>query len=434
MKFHSARSASFLLLASLASVAWSQDTGPGLLPLPPLPPTPGYGVMRVANNDALWGQPEPSPIPIVEPSLGGDQYVEAMKGGYEGGSCTSVAGPCGGSCACHNHYVYANALIMNRLLPGGFVTSVYGSGAQAINFCNQEFGNTWVGGFEVGTGWCFGCNCSNAIEMVYWGLFPATQTAQATGSIDSLIDFGSLDYNGGSANVPFTNSTIHTLDSYYSFNSVEVTLVGNGLTGGPFGCGMCGCGYGNAGSPWGFGYTLGFRYMNFTDGFLFSGDTTDNQIDGDATELNYLGQFNNNLFGFQIGSGISYVVSNSLTAYVIGKVGVYDNCVTGLQRVYGTLGNADINNGPYTGQDAVVRTASRNTFAMSGQIDLGGRWAINQSWSTNFGYRLLGLSGVATAEDNFQTANFHDVDGMAFLDRNGSLLIHGLYAGATYCW
>jgi hypothetical protein len=197
---------------------------------------------------------------------------------------------------------------------------------------------------------------------------------------------------------------------------------------------MCGCAYGNAGSPWGFGYTLGFRYLNFSDRFLFSSDPTGNAINGDAAELNYLGQFNNNLFGFQLGSGISYAVSNSLTTYVIGKVGVYDNHVTGLQRVYGTAGNATINNGPFNGDDAVVRTAGRETFAMSGQIDLGGRWAINQSWSTNFGYRLLGLSGVATAQDNFQTANFHDVDGMAFLNRSGSLLIHGMYAGATYCW
>ena len=433
MKSMSARSASLLLLASLTSVAWCQDTGPSLFPLPPLPPVSGHAVTQTTATNVLWGQPEPSPIPVVEPGVGGEQYVDAMKGGYEG-TCDTIAGPCGGSCCCHNHYVYANALLMNRLLPGGFVTSTFGSGSQAINFCNQEFGNIWVGGFEIGTGWCFGCNCNNALEVVYWGLYPATGSARATGSINSLIDFSSLDYNGGSADLAFDSANIHVLESDYTFHSVEVNLVGNGLCGGPFGCGMCGCCCGTAGSPWGFGYSLGFRYMNFSDRFLFSGDTTDSAIDGDPTELNYLGQFNNNLFGFQIGSGISYCVCNSLTAYVIGKVGVYDNQVTGLQRVYGTLGNADINNGPYTNEDAVVRTASRASFAMSGQIDLGGRWAINNCWSANFGYRVLGLSGVATADDNFQTANFHDVEGMAFLDRDGSLLLHGAYAGATYCW
>jgi hypothetical protein len=93
-----------------------------------------------------------------------------------------------------------------------------------------------------------------------------------------------------------------------------------------------------------------------------------------------------------------------------------------------------INNGPYTGQDFVVRTANRSTFAMSGQIDLGGRWAITNNWSANFGYRVLALAGVATADDNFQQSQFHDVDGVAFFNRSGSFLIHGAYAGATYCF
>jgi hypothetical protein len=430
MKSICARSASLLLLASLTSVAWCQDTGPSLLPLPPLPASPGYPVLPASTNDAFWGQAEAAPVPLVEPGVQ-QPYMDAMKGGYEG----TIAGPCGATYCTGNHYVYANALLMNRLRPGGFVTSFYGgSFDQAINFCNREFGRTWVGGFEIGTGWCFGCNCNNALEVVYWGLFPGDESARATGNVSSLIDFGSLDYNGANANASYDNARFHQLESAYSFNSVEVNLVGNSLCGGPFGCGMCGCCTGRSGSPWGFGYTLGFRYINFSDRFLFSSDPTDGAIDGDPQELNYLGQFNNNLFGFQLGTGLSYCVSDSLTAYVIGKVGVYNNHVTAVQRVYGPLGNATINNGPYNGQDAVVNTGGRDTFSMSGQIDFGGRWAINNAWSVNFGYRVLGLSGVATTEANFQQDNFHDVDGMAFLERSGSLLLHGAYAGATYCW
>jgi len=426
-------------LVFIASSAWCQDTGlPSLLPLPPLPAVgSGYPVWPAAASEALWGNSEPSPVqtgPIQSPAQipASSDYSDAMKGGYE--SCSAIAGPCGGSTCCNNHYVYANALAMNRLRPGGFVTSVFGSGSQAINFCNREFGGTWVGGFEVGTGWCFGCNCNNALEVVYWGLYPGDESARARGNVSSLIDFSSLDYNGGNANLAFTNAQVQELESSYSFNSVEINLVGNSMCGGPFGCAMCGCCMGRSGSPWGFGYTAGFRYMSFSDRFLFSSDTADDDINGNPEELNYLGQFNNNLFGFQMGSGLSYCVTNSFTAYVIGKVGIYDNHVTGLQRVYGSLGNADINNGPFIGQDAVVRTAGRETFAVSGQIDLGGRWAITDAWSANFGYRVLGLSGVATTEANFQQANFHDVDGMAFLERSGSLLLHGAYLGTTYCW
>jgi opacity protein-like surface antigen len=191
---------------------------------------------------------------------------------------------------------------------------------------------------------------------------------------------------------------------------------------------------GRSGSPWGFGYLAGFRYINFSDRFLFSSNANSTNLTTDPAALNYLGQFNNNLFGFQLGSGLSYCVSNSLTAYAIGKVGVYDNSVTSLQRVYGAAGNAVINNGPFNGQQFVVQSAARDTFAMSGQIDLGGRWAITNNWSANFGYRVLALAGVATADDNFQQSQFHDVSGIAFLNRSGSLLIHGAYLGTTYCW
>jgi len=470
MRSNCAWSASLaVLLATMTGPAWCQDAGlPSLLPLPPMPAaTSGYPVRPAAASGLNWYQgtdqatiaplqspsqgalpapartvaPLPQPMPEIagNPSVLGNDYLGAMKGGYDGsivsnGSCGTIGG-CGGNACCGNHYVYANALLMNRLRPGGFATSTFNAtGNQAINFCNQEFGGQWVGGFEVGTGWCFGCNCNSALELVYWGLFPATGTAGATGGVNSLINFSDLNYNGANANVPFTNAQIQQAQSAYNFNSVEANLVGNSLCGGPFGCGMCGLCSGRAGSPWGFGYVAGFRYMNFTDRFLFSSNANSTDLVNDPNALNYLGQFNNNLYGFQLGSGLSYCVTNRLTAYVIGKAGVYDNVVSGLQRVYGTAGNAVINNGPYTGQDFVVRTANRSTFAMSGQIDLGGRWAITNNWSANFGYRVLALAGVATADDNFQQTQFHDVDGVAFLNRSGSFLIHGAYAGATYCF
>src|SRR4051794_37025129 len=170
MKFFSARGASLftllssgasllILLSSMASTAWCQDTGPGLFPLPPLPTVPNYPVRRAAANDALWGQAEPSPVPQVgelprpasDQSVLGPEYLDAMKGGYDG-SCTSVASPCGGSACCHNHYVYANALVMTHNKMGGFVTSTDSiTGNARLFFCNQEFGNLWAGGLEVGT-------------------------------------------------------------------------------------------------------------------------------------------------------------------------------------------------------------------------------------------------------------------------------------------
>jgi hypothetical protein len=268
---------------------------------------------------------------------------------------------------------------------------------------------------------------------VYWGIFPSTGTARFRDDLDSTIDFTALDYNGASAQIPFTSALVQQVEYDFNFNSFEANLVGNGSGGGPFGRGMCGFCNGRGGSPWGFGYTAGFRYINLSDRFLFSSDPTGANIDGEPQELNYVVASTNNLYGFQIGGGLSYCITDRLTAYTIGKVGIYDNHITQLQQVYGTAGNAVINTGAFAGQDFLIRS-SDDVLSVAGQFDLGGRWAATDRWSVNFGYRVLGLAGVAVAETQVHHNQFHNVDGIANIQSTGNFLLHGGYVGATYCW
>jgi hypothetical protein len=424
-----------LLLGSLTSVAWAQSGPmPSLLPLPPLPGA-SYPVRAAAATDANWYQGQ-APVQTgvqQSPSDKGmsGEYSDAMKGGYEGPGCTTCNSAAG---CCHNHYVYANALLMTHDKRGGFVTSLdAGSGNPEVFFCAPEFGRLWHGGFEIGTGWCFGCDCNSAIEAVYWGLFPADGRSAARGNLNSTIDFGDLNHTSGNANVNFTGAQIQEVRYGFDLNNVEINLLGNGCCGGPFGCGMCGCCMGRAGSPWGFGWLAGFRYINFSEDWSFNSDTTDDQINGDPTELSYNVQLNNNLFGFQLGTGLSYCVTERFTAYVIGKMGIYNNYVTQTQRVFGPGGSAIINNGPFTG-DAFLVDAEDDDVAFTGQIDLGGRWAVNDQWSVNFGYRALGLAGVAISETNIQRSGFQNLLGIADTQTDGSFIVHGGYVGATYCW
>jgi len=465
MKFKGARCASLLMLAALTSQAWCQDTGrPSLFPLPPLPPIGnGYSIAQAAANDAVWGPNELSPVqsgkfqsptqgpptpmqdPIQSPkeAVITPDYYGAMKSDY--GGATTVGSPCGGYTCCHNHYVYANALAMTRQQGCGQVVSVDDvTGAERLcTACGSN--GQWAGGFEVGAGWCFGggsccgsacgscCNC-NAIELVYWGIFPAKRCINSLDDMNSTLDFADLNYNGGSANVPFTSAEFQQVCSSYNFNSLEANLVGN-CGCGPFGCGMCGCCCGGSCRRIGFGYTAGFRYINFSDYFLYSSSLNGFSMTGsDPNEANYAVATNNNLFGFQLGAGLSYCLSNRFTLFTIGKAGVYDNHITAMQKVYGPAGTATIANGPFAGQPFDVRTAGFETLGMSAQFDLGARWMINNCWTANFGYRVLGLSGVAIAENNIQNKNFHDVDGIATVNRCGSFLLHGVFAGATYCF
>jgi hypothetical protein len=436
MKFQDARGVNVLLLvASLATTGFSQDLRtPSLLPAWGGPPV----AQAAAVGHTPWYGGDVSPVPPVQTttsgSIGsgvsvlGDQYDAAMKSGYEGTCTTCTAGS-----GC-NHYVYASGLVMTHVKQGGFVPGVDATTGNAeLFFCQREFNNLWKGGFELGTGWCFGCDNRAGVELVYWGLYPGLDSAIARGNLNSTIDFSTLDYNGSNANTFFTNADVLEVQYRYSFHSAEVNLFGNGACGGPLGCGLTGCCMGNSGSPWGFGWVGGFRYLHLNEAFLFRGDTTDNLFDGDPTELNYRMQLNNNLFGFQLGGGISYCVTNRLTTYAIAKFGVYDNRVTQFQTVYGTQGTATVNSGPNNGEAFIVRSTD-DVLAGAGQFDLGGRWAVNDRWSVNFGYRVMALAGVAISETNAVRSDFQNLDGIASQQTTGSFILHGGYLGATYAW
>src|SRR5262245_4738885 len=163
MKSTSARGACLaIMLTSLVSTAWCQETRlPSLIPMPPLSAANNYAVSRAAAADALWGEAEPSPVPQIGDlpaptthSIMGPEYLDAMKGGYEGISPPGCG--CGGGYAgCPGgHYVYANLLAMTHLKYGGFVTTTDATTNDAsVFFCHREFGHIWHGGFEVGTGW-----------------------------------------------------------------------------------------------------------------------------------------------------------------------------------------------------------------------------------------------------------------------------------------
>jgi hypothetical protein len=428
-----------ILLASLASTALAQEAGmPSLLPLPPV--SGHYPVTQTAATDALWYQdalsptidPLPSPSDVLpnSPPLPGKSvispdYHEAMHGGYGGCNACGKSG-CGS-------YLFANALLMTHDKRGGFVTSVdSGTFEPEVFFCSPEFGRIWHGGFEVGGGWCFGCDCNSALEASYWGLYAAPIEAYASGTLDSTIDFSDIDYNGGSADLFFDGAQAQQVEYDFDFHSVEINIVGNGCCGGPFGCGICGCNC-NRGSRWGFGYLAGFRYINFTEDWLFTTDQSDTIIDNSADELNYEVDLDNNLIGFQLGGGINYCVTDRFQTYAIARFGVYGNHIEHFQRIYGPAGAATVNNGTFNGQEYVI-DAEDTDLAFVGQMDIGGRWALSQSWSVNFGYRLVGLTGVAIAEDNVAQGEFQNVLGISDTQTQGAFLMHGGYVGATYCF
>jgi hypothetical protein len=433
--FHLAAALCALGLAGSASA--QQAAPPSLFPIP-LPGTTAPAAYPVSQTAATSSWYDNGSSPAGELVVPSDKHIQqappivSPEGDWN--SCTSGVGcasGCGPAC-CPGKYVYANGLVMTHLKNNGFVTSIdSGTGSPELFFCDPEYGNLWHGGFEIGTGCCFGGCCDRGFEVVYWGLYPAEGTITATGTLDSLIDFGDIDFGGGDGNAIFDGAAAHRVGFDQGFHSVEVNLIGN--YGGPLGCGRVGCCGTGCGERWGFGWLAGFRYINFTEDWLFSADPTDTVFDGDADELNYEVDLQNNLIGFQMGAGFDYCLTNRFQTYIIGKVGIYGNDIQMQQRIYGASGNAVINNGPFVGEDYDI-SASDFDLAMSGQIDLGGRYAITENWSVDAGWRVLALSGVAITEDNVVQTNFQNVDGTNDIQTAGSLLLHGGYVGLTYAW
>jgi hypothetical protein len=448
MRSFYARSVALTLgILCLAGTGWAQDVGaPSLLPIPSYQPS--YPVTQTAANDSLWSEAPASPAPVQsqgplpspsdEPSVIADDYKSAMSGGWN--SCTTCGGSgcdqCAGCGCCR--FIYANALAMTRSR-SPHPTSRDSDPSVVLDCADVQ--NGWFGGFEIGGGWCFNGG-ANALEVVYWGLFPAQQSADFTGdgtlgTLEPAIDFSGLNYNDGfqnqGANNWFEDAERHQITQSSSINSVEVNLVGNYGCGGLFGCGACGCGANRCGcSPWGFGWVGGFRYFNFNENFLFQTDDLDHKFTGDSRELNYAMDLNNNLFGFQVGGGINYCVGPSWSLYSTAKFGVYDNHATMYQRVYGSTGYAVANNNVNAGQDFRIRS-TENDLAMLGQMDFGVRWLVGSRWSIQGGYRLVGVSGVALTSQNIAT-DFANYKECRNINTNGSLLLHGAFLGATYCF
>jgi hypothetical protein len=446
--FHAGGVALALAALCFAGDAQSQDAQPPEAQSPgaqqpalfPLPPPGAYPVSQTVANDSSWYSSEPSPVEaspsdLPTPSdklpqqspVQADDYQAAMQGGWD--SCTGgVPSACG--VGGPRHYLFANGLAMTRLHSGGFATSTDGVDP-ALEFDSNSFGNNWHGGFEIGGGWCFGCSGNRGLEVVYWGLYPSSSEQTATGTLDSLIDLTDIDYDGGDGNAIFDGAAAHRLRFDYDLHNVELNLLGN--YGGPLGCGRVGhCGTG-CGERWGFGWLAGFRYIHYTENWLFSAELDDTTFDNDANQLNYDVDLQNNLFGFQMGAGFDYCITNSFQAYIIGKAGIYGNDILMQQSLSGTAGPATLNSGLNSGSEFDF-DANDFDLALASQIDVGGRYAINQNWSLDFGWRVLALSGVAIAEDNVIQESFQIVDGDSPINTSSSVILHGGYAGLTYAW
>lgn len=173
----------------------------------------------------------------------------------------------------------------------------------------------------------------------------------------------------------------------------------------------------------------GFRWFQLEDEFEFAANI--NGAPGyqdDDLYANY--QTENNLFGYQIGSRVTYCVGCRLNIGIGGKIGLYGNHATYRQRI-GTAANlAYVNTG---GVDDVQTEHSKGFVSALGELDLGLGYRISNAWSIRGGYRLLSACGVATATGSIAD-NYSTLAASSRVAADDCVILHGGYVGLDYNW
>jgi hypothetical protein len=191
-------------------------------------------------------------------------------------------------------------------------------------------------------------------------------------------------------------------------------------------CGACPpdpCGY----SPFRCHWLFGARYFNFRDELVFGADTVDHNFTNALEELYYRIATDNNLIGLQWGAGGEYAVTCRLAVDCGVKMGLYQNHIVHHSYIGGSAGTAVINNGPNAGRTFVVDN-SENEWAGLGELNLGLQYRLTCNCTATLGYRVLAATGVALPTEQIYP-DLRGIQDVEDIDSNGSLLLHGAYAG-----
>lgn len=184
-------------------------------------------------------------------------------------------------------------------------------------------------------------------------------------------------------------------------------------------------------SPFRFVWLGGIRWFQFNDHLNYT-TSQDDAIIGNGNDFSYRNNVQNNLVGFQLGGMANYCCGSRLGLYCGSKFGVFNNSTSFDTFAGNAMTAATVQNGSYIGR-AYNLMSSDNNLAFLGEAELGGRVRIINGWSTTCGYRVIGVSGVATAPGQIPY-NFSRIDDAQKIKSNEALLLHGVTIGLLYNW
>jgi len=279
------------------------------------------------------------------------------------------------------------------------------------------------GGVEVRVGRTLG-NGPFALEGVYWNMISSSETARflasdTIGGLSTVQDFGTLAVTDPTdfVNDWYDDGFVHEMRRTFEVHNLELNLLRLPAS---LVCSSCNFRVGGA---------LGVRFMRVDEHFRFSTDDANTTFGDDLDdELDWDIDTENNLIGAQLGCYMEYFLARRFSVFADTKVGVFGNHIRHNSRIGDRIGTvAQVVGGPNDGRLYDVNS-TENDVALLGEILLGMRYSINRNWSASIAYRAVGLTGVALPTNQIPQ-DFTDIDSVADINSNGSLILHGLRGG-----
>lgn len=414
----------------LLPVVGEEPKAPGLLPpiirkLPAVDPDQSAAAAAITASLDAQASGQPSASDLLPPPPRGD-FAAALSGNWD--PPFSAHGIVSRSFHMPQWYVSAAAVIMRPDGGGDLVASFDGGTGQSV-LTGDDVRGPAAAGVEVSLArWSAGSPLG--IGFTYWGLYPATQSAEALGTdtvglLHTSFDFTGLSYSNGSVTGPLNDwfdDVVHQeIRRRQEWHNLELSFLGARGSFDPWGAGgkeRTGC-----------GWLVGIRYIRLGDDFELASDDVDTVFAGDVDEVTYDVRTQNDLLGLQVGGGANWRLRRNLNLYSIARIGLYGVHARQEQFLVGGNGLALVGSGPFAGEVYAVQSSSTNV-ALVGQLDVGGQWQFHPRFSAQLAYRLVGVEGVALVEDQIPS-DFSNLAQARRLDNSGSLVLHGAFIGVT---
>ena len=164
----------------------------------------------------------------------------------------------------------------------------------------------------------------------------------------------------------------------------------------------------------------------------FLSDQNDIYFTGETDEVRYRINTINSLVGFQVGGVGTYCVGPRFSLNAGSKLGIYGNNIRHESDIYGSAGNAVINNGPNNGRSFMVHN-NKEDVSFLGELFVGGSYCLTNHWSVSGGYRAIAVTGLASPTDQIYP-DLRGINDLYTIESTSSLVLHGAYFGAQYCF